>query len=327
MKTFITFDYEIFFGKNSGTAENCIVKPTEELIKIANKYDVKFVFFVDSGYLLKLQEYKDKYKYVQYEYDIVFNQLKKLSKLGHDIQLHIHPHWEDSYFDGKKWVIDTKRYTLHSFSDIEIDDIVYRYKKVLEDITEDNIFAYRAGGWSVQPFNKIKKALKNNNIWLDSTVFRGGYYKSNTHFFDFRNAPKKGMWRFEDNILEENQNGYFLEIPISSIKVSPFFYWKFALNKKFNNSNRYTIFGDGKPIGASNRDIIKMLLVPTYSAVSCDGYRSSLLEQAYKNYKYKKYNHFVIIGHPKGQSAYSLQKLEMFVKNKYIDIKSFRDIF
>ena len=52
MNIYFTFDYELFFGSNSGTIENCIVKPTNELIKIANKYNVKFTFFVDSGFLI-----------------------------------------------------------------------------------------------------------------------------------------------------------------------------------------------------------------------------------------------------------------------------------
>ena len=326
MNIYITFDYELFFGNSSGSAENCIIKPTEELIKIADRYGVKFVFFVDSGYLLKLQEYKDKYEYVQKEYDIVFEQIKKLNDLGHDIQLHIHPHWEDSYFDGKKWVIDTKRYTLHSFSDIEIDDIVYRYKKVLEDIIQDSVFAFRAGGWCIQPFDKLKNIFKKYNIYLDSTVFNGGHYSSGAISFDFRKAPNKDSWKFSNDILQEDKEGFFTEIPIASMKISPIFYWKFAFTKKFAK-NSFKIFGDGSPVGASNKDILKMLTQPSYGAVSCDGYRSSLLEKAYKNYKYKKYNHFVIIGHPKGQSAYSLQKLEMFVKDKYMDIKSFRNIF
>ncbi|WP_187647900.1 hypothetical protein [Nitrosophilus labii] len=313
MNIFFTFDYELFFGRKSGTALKSIIEPTNELIKIADVYGVKYIFFVDSGYLLRLQEYKKKYSYIKKEYDLVFSQLEELSKKGHEIQLHIHSHWEDSFYDGKKWVFDLKRYRLHSFTKYEIEDIVKRYKKVLENFS-DNIFAYRAGGWCIQPFKKIKEALKKNNIWLDSTIYYGGNNLSKTHYFDFRNAPKKTLWKFEDDPLIEQPNGTFTEIPIGYIKIYPQFFWKLIIAKKVK-STTHKVFGDGNPIGFSKKDILKLLAFPSYNVVSCDGYRSILLEKAYELYeKNKNYNNLVIIGHPKAQSRFSIRKIDEFVK-------------
>jgi len=324
MNVYFTFDYELFFGSNSGTVENCILKPTYELIKIAEKYNVKFVFFVDSGFLIKLDEYKKQFPVLEEDYEKIINQLKYLNDTGHDIQLHIHPHWEDSCFDGEKWIINTSRYRLHQFDEEEIEDIVVRYKKVLTDIIGDKVFAFRAGGWCIQPFEKISKALKNNNIWLDSTVYEGGENLSSTHYFDFKNTPKKSYWNFEDNPLKENLNGFFKEIPIASQKLSPLFFWKFAITKKFA-SQKHKIFGDGNPVGASKKNIVKMLTLPSYNAVSCDGYKSSLLLKSYKD---NKYEDFVIIGHPKAQSKYSLNKINEFIieTTKESSIKTFGNI-
>ena len=322
MNTYITFDYELFFGSSSGTLENSIIKPTNRLIEIANKYNVKFVFFVDSGYLIKLQEYKLKYPKLEADYKKITSQIKKLHNLGHSIQLHIHPHWEDSYFNGEEWIIDTKRYRLHEFSSKEIDDIVFRYKKVLTNIVGDSIFAYRAGGWSIQPFNKLKDAFKKHNIWLDSTIFYGGKNLSKTHYFDFTKAPKKSVWNFEDDPLIEQKDGFFKEIPISSVKLNPLFYWKFAFTKKFA-SKKFKIYGDGRAVGASKKDILKMLFIPSYSALSCDGYKSSLLDTVYSKYLRQYYHNLVIIGHPKAQSEYSLEKLEEFIKKYKKNIKVF----
>jgi len=320
---FITFDYELFFGGNSGTAQKCIIEPVNKLREIANKYNVKFIFFVDSGYLVKLIEYKDKYEYVKKEYDLVFSNIQTLHKEGHDIQLHIHPHWEDSYFDGHKWTMDTKRYRLQDFNEKEIDDIVFRYKKVLTDIVVDKVFTYRAGGWCIQPFDKISKALKKYNIWLDSTTFYGGYNKSYTHFYDFRKIPNKDIWKFEEDIIYEDNKGFFTEIPISSIRLTPIFFWQFAFTKKFAKG-KFKIYGDGKPVGALKKDIFKMLTLPTYSCVSCDGYKSKLLQKSFNKFKG---NNFVIIGHPKAQSEYSLNKLDEFVKNQKEYINTFKGKF
>jgi len=325
----ITLDYELFFGSKVGTLENCILTPTSKLVDILNRYGVKATFFVDSGYLVKLEELKGQFPILEKEYDAISSQIKALDRDGHSIQLHIHPHWEDSTFNGKRWIIDTKRYRLHQFSDSQIDDIVYRYKRVLTNMVGDKIFAYRAGGWCIQPFAKIKNALKKHNIYLDSTLFKNGKNDSHTHYFNFRGMPEKTEWRFEDDPLEEKEDGFFKEIPISDYRLSPLFFWKLVYFKKFGGAEHQT-FGDGLAAGGSQLDKLRMLTRYTHSVVSIDGYKSSFLEKAYQSFlKRRDYKNFVIIGHPKSMSQYSLKKLERFIlKNKnrnYITIRSFEN--
>nr|WP_164969312.1 hypothetical protein [Halarcobacter anaerophilus] len=293
-----------------------------------NKYGIKASFFVDSGYLIKLDEYRKKYNILEENYQNIVTQIKNLSNNGHDIQLHIHPHWEDSYFNGEKWIINTKRYRLQEFNDNEIDNIVFKYKKILTDITGNKIFTYRAGGWCIQPFLNIGKALKKHNIWLDCTVFNNGKNNSNTHYFDFSNMPKKDIWKFDENPLKEDKTGYFTEIPISSYKVSPLFFWKLAFYKKFGGSFHKS-FGDGNAVGGSKLDKLRMLIKRTDSVVSLDGYKISYLQSALFDFKKNIDNkNFVIIGHPKAMTEYSLKKLEEFIKkNKDSNFTTFKREF
>jgi hypothetical protein len=311
----ITLDYELFFGSKVGTQKNCIIHPTNKLITILDKYNAKATFFVDSGYLVKLEEFKDKFPLLEKEYKDIVAQIKELDKNGHSIQLHIHPHWEDSHFDGTQWVMNTKRYRLHDFDKSEIEDIVFKYKKVLTNIVGDKIFAHRAGGWCIQPFDKLRDAFKKHNIWLDSTVFENGMNNSETHFFDFRNSPKKAEWNFENDPLIEEKNGFFKEFPISAYRLSPLFFWKLVFFKKFG-SKEHDGFGDGTAAGGSKKDKLRMLTKFTNSVVSIDGYKSSYLQDAYDTFLKKKDNgNFVVIGHPKAMSEYSLKKLEKFIIN------------
>lgn len=150
-------DYELFFGKNTGTIENCLITPTDELIKTTDKYGIKYTFFVDSGYLINLKNNSS--KKLQNEYKLIANHLTSLAKSGHDIQLHIHPHWEESVFSNGCWSIDYSKFKLQSFDDEKIRNIVKDYKNCLEEITEKPITSYRAGGWCIQPFIKIKNAI------------------------------------------------------------------------------------------------------------------------------------------------------------------------
>ena len=66
-KTLITLDYELYFNR-SGTAQKCIIEPTDLLLGILDKHDIRATFFVDSGYVLKLKEYMDTFEELQTDY-------------------------------------------------------------------------------------------------------------------------------------------------------------------------------------------------------------------------------------------------------------------
>jgi hypothetical protein len=316
MNIYITLDYEIYFGEKHGTVEKCVLFPTSELIRIAEKHDVRFVFFVDSGFILKLDQFRKQFPVLQKDHDSIIEQVKYLSQTGHDVQLHIHPHWEDSYYDGKKWVINVNRYKLQDFNDNEISDIVRRYKQVLVNITGKEIFAFRAGGWCLQPFDRLKKSFKENSVRLDSSVFRNGYFSSEQYSYDFRNSPDKDIYNFEENEMKEDASGYFTEVPISPIRNSPFFFWKlFLLGRK--DPYMHKPLGDGQAMPAPGYRK-KLLTQFTDNPVSIDGYNSCLLDRAAKKLKKEDRNHMVVIGHPKALSRFSIQQLEKFiVENKH----------
>ena len=314
MNIFITLDYEIYFGENTGTVEKCIIYPTNELIKIANKHRVKFSFFIDCGFLIKLDEYRKKYPVLETDYRSVRTQLERLSNEGHDLQLHIHPHWEDSFYDGEKWRINVKRYKLSDFDQNEINDIIKRYKNKLMEFAGKPIIANRAGGWCLQPFDKLKNSLIENEVLIDSTVFKNGRYVSENYFYDFRNAPDKTLWHFENDPMEENEKGSFTEIPISSHKVSLLFFWKLFLLGRWN-PYLHKPLGDGFPISAPGQRF-RLLTSFTNQTVSIDGYNANLLQKALTGLVKKKIgNEFVVIGHPKALSRFSLVSVDEFIGN------------
>jgi hypothetical protein len=310
MNILFTFDYEVFFGKITGNIHNCLLKPTGLLNGIAKDFNVKFTFFVDAGFLLKLKEYSKKYFKLLCDYDKIRYQLGDLVKNGHSLQLHIHSHWENSTFDGENWDLDYSHYNLQSFSQDEIFEIVKKYKNELEEISDREVFALRAGGWCIQPFGVIKDALLKNNIRIDSSVINN----SCSGNFNFRNSPHKTFWLFNSEPNEEEQSGSFLEVPISSIRATQSFYWKLLLKKIVKTKNDNSM-GNGVPLNPSNQTILRWLLLGNYSSVSVDGFKSSLLIQAFENYK-NSFSHedfFTIIGHPKSLTEYSIAKIKEFI--------------
>lgn len=258
MKFILSLDYELFFGSRTGSAQGCLITPIGELLKVTDRHGVKLSLFVDAGYILRAEQEAAQHPGLQTEVDKIKQQLDSLSRQGHDIQLHIHPHWIDSHFDGTAWQINTDRYRLHDFAADAIRQIVREQKSLLADISSQEIFAYRAGGWCIQPFSAIKEALWEEGVWLDSTVYHSGVSEDTIRGYDFSTASRKPYWRFDSDPLVEESNGKFVEIPISACKLYPDFFWKLALAKKLGG-NKHKAYGDGASMTAVSSYYLKRL--------------------------------------------------------------------
>lgn len=315
MHLYLTYDYEIFFGEPTGTLENCIIKPTNRLREISQRTAVKFVFFIDVGYLKKLKEFSAQFEGAQKDYERVTNQIKTLVQEGHDCQLHIHPHWEDCQYTQEGWVMNTNRYKLDDFSDEEIENIVTEYHQILSALTQKKIHAYRAGGWCLQPFNRIQKVFEKIGIQIDSTVFPDGKFTAGNYYYDFTNSPQKDKWKFSSNLIVEDEKGPFWEYPISNYYYSPLFFWKlFALGRL--NPKDHKPMGDGYPM-ASPGLRKQMLTKGKNLSASVDGYFVTKLNQVLAQNQKKGFQETVILGHPKACTNFALKKLEAFInKNK-----------
>jgi hypothetical protein len=315
----LSLDYEVFFGPNTGTIERSLVEPSKALCDVAEGHGVPLVFFVDIGFLLRLREEGRKHPALLAGHDLAARQIERFVASGHEVQLHIHPHWEDSHWNGSTWTLDTRRYCLHDFDQAAITEIVRRYANALRTLTGGTgVSAFRAGGWAIQPFRQIRQSLLEAGIRLDSTVFAGGSAASATHRFDFSRAPRASHWFFDEDPLVSHDQGRFLEVPIASRELPPSFFWKLALARKFGGK-LHRPYGDGKTMPLGRADLRNKLLRKTTSVVSIDGFKASFLEDACNCYSRAGMSDFVVIGHPKTLTPYALQCLDRFIKARKSD--------
>jgi len=311
MNIHITLDYELFFGTSSGTVENCMIKPTNLLLELLKPRSIKATFYVDVGYI----ECARRLNCDSENVEKVITQLEQLNNAGHDLQLHIHPHWDDANYVDGKWLFDMSRYRLADFTQQQAASIIKRYVAVFGELNLPKPVAYRAGGWCIQPFEHIADALYENGIRVDSTVYNGGKNSSKTHFFDFTQSPKLNDWRFNHDPCKDDDNGIFYELPISHINVQPLFFWQFALAKKLGRE-QHKNYGDGSAVPMSKLQMMKLLLFPSSSVASIDGYKAKLMKKAQENQlsQLGQDSDLVFIGHPKAFSDYSLKQVKQFLQ-------------
>lgn len=310
MQVHLSFDYELFFGENTGSIEKCILEPTQQLLELAEHNKIPLVFFVDAGYIVQLKNYSQHAK-CKSDLDKISTQIAKLSTAGHQIALHIHPHWEDCKFDGSKWIIDTKRYKLSDFSKEEASQLISKYNQALFDITGKKCTAYRAGGWCVQPFTHIQEALKMNGITIDSSVYFNGFHDSPAHSYDFRSAKDKAEWKFENDPCVEDSSGSFKEISISPDKIGPLFYWELYFKMK-SAPEKFKPIGDGMWLKDKGR-IYKQFHSSTDHFACADGYFSSRLIKNLEECEQKKLERMMVLSHPKSLAPCSFEFLNEFI--------------
>lgn len=314
MNVFLTFDYELFFGSDTGTVQKCMIEPTNRLLDLSRKYNTPMTFFVDVGYLIALERQMETHSILKMDYDLVIDQIQEMIVAGSDVQLHIHPHWEKSSFDGKQWNIVTKNaYKLADFSAEERERIIRTYKAKLDAIIGRKTHTFRAGGWCIQPFDQLEKLFQELEIRYDSSVFPGGRMEAGEYAFDFRNAPTNDKYRFQSDVCKEEPTGFFTEFPIASFRYSPLFYWRLYLWGRLNPVS-HKMLGDGIFMAQPGRK--KQVLTHfTWNHASTDGFYATKLHKITHRAMKMKSENLVVIGHPKSCTLYSLNLVEKYLKS------------
>ncbi len=237
----ITFDYELFLGKQTGTIKNCVIKPTQLVLEVLRQNHARAIFFVDATWLLFIKKNSPD------DLKLVSEQLKEIIRIGSSVELHIHPQWINAYVKENSIGFESyANYKLHSFRKEDIFDLFKASIELLESITREKIRCFRAGGFCIEPFDQIKPVFEMFEIKYDFSIVPGLYLKSgNPYDFDFSDAPKLLYYSFQNDVKVPEPLGNFIEVPISTYNNNPLY--------RFSNSvllllKKDRIVGDGKGI-------------------------------------------------------------------------------
>lgn len=317
----LTYDYELFLGR-SGKLNETLIIPTNKLLGKLRELRINVTFFVDILYYYRLSENS------LYDADkkLVKEQIQQMVRDGHDVQLHLHPHWISAKYREGEWHFELPfKYRLQQHSS---EDIRFFFKtgiSLLEEIckpidTNYKVKAFRAGGLCIEPFDEIKKYMVEFDLKIDSSVAPGLKRNGRNLLYDFSNISPKEHYRFSDSPFEkEMRNGQFLEIPINTYYTSVFSKFKKLI---FNILNPENDFG---PKGVPIQDIENQEESQPRSFFRRFQKDIRILSLDYMEHldvssEIKNNNNgvFTILAHPKLQSNQSLFQLEKLYKQRHI---------
>lgn len=316
----LTLDYELFF-KKSGDAYVSLLKPTNDLLKVLEDVGGKAVFFVDTFYLNLLKtsaEPENLRLYKKFE-----EQLRDIVARGHRIELHLHPHWLDARQIGHEWVFQSyEHYKLNSLPVEKIQELFKEGIECLNHIARQidpdyAVLAFRAGGWCVEPFEKIRTAFRMCGIKIDSSVVPGMRLDGAVHALDYTGLSPKAFYKFSDNVRMPDDNGDVIELPVNGYYLSRSEKVRIALGRKFN-WKKARIFGDGAgisivmPVSCRKRFTTFFRFGRYYNQFVLDGYIDGYLLE--KKIAESNLPFVSIVAHPKTLTQSSLQTIKYLIQ-------------
>ena len=322
MDIYITLDYELFLGATTGTPQNCLIKPMHALMEVLDKTNTKLSVFVDGAYLYRMWQLRERFEGIQEDYKTVLENIRDVSRRGHSIQYHFHPQWLYSdYEDGRGWKMDFEHYKL---SDVPMDVLAVAFKSgidIIEKAIGKKIGAFRAGGYTLCDYNCYGKLFRENGIVLDSSVIPGAIVNSKFQQYNYKNAPKKSLYSFSDDVCKEINcsNDSLIEMPISVSDRMLSLTYLFKKRQLLSQYKPKMVYGDGKGVGTqlTKQQRMKGLLKKFFGMVrmtaTIDNFSSLELMKVYESNRKRGMKDLVVIGHPKAVTDASLCNVELFV--------------
>ncbi len=308
-KAILTFDYEVFMGKETGTIEKCVIKPTELILDVLKKNDARAIFFVDSTWLMFLKEN------FPADFMIIEEQLKEIIRTGSSVELHLHPQWIEASKEGNSITFKSfSKYKLISLSKNEIHVLFRDSISLLESITNRKISCFRAGGFCIEPFSHVKDAFETFGIRYDFSVApRTSLKDGNIYDYDFSIVPRLPFYKFGDDIQKPDEKGHYTEITLSTYRNNPAYS---IANKILLYLKKDRIYGNGiglqvRPLLSGNS--LKRLIRFNGGILSLDK-TSNIFFRYLMMTHFRQSDFLVILSHPKTVSPEGLDNLKFIVK-------------
>lgn len=227
------FDYELFLGDNYGSCEDILFKPAGEIADVFSKNHVSATFFADVLSSFRLKQFKETESYSK----MFEKQVKKLISDGMDVQLHIHSNWLKSKVVNGRFSISPENYKIHDYDFSRTGEArkILKYSvQYLKDLCQSEnkdykCVAYRAGGFMIQPEEKLFETLLENGVFIDSSVapFTKNGLKKSGYYYDFTSCPKDTTGWYIDpkkgfEHKSKSKRGCIFEIPILTYNLDYF---------------------------------------------------------------------------------------------------------
>lgn len=194
-KIYLAFvdDWELS-GNGSGSARELQFRPMRELVKIYNAHGVRGSFNAEVMQQLTFRKFERDYlelKTLADEWDMA---VRETYSQGHDVQLHIHPQWQNAEYESGRWRL-TADWSILNYEPQVAYQMMSAGKDYLEDLLRPINPAYacvsfRSGSWCIAPSPHILNLLVKLGIVFDMSIVGGVRYQTKNINLDYTNCDE-----------------------------------------------------------------------------------------------------------------------------------------
>jgi hypothetical protein len=330
IRLILSFDHELSLGGADSYRYN-LFDPTDELLRLADELHVRLALFTDVLCAMRHELWDHDGFFVPYR-----NQVASALRSGHDVQLHIHPHWIDS-----TWSDGTYRPSMHfALSDFanasppnDIFGIVSRAYDFLTELCRAcdpaySCVAYRAGGYNLAPeTGTILTSLYRKGIRIDSSVIKGYRFSSSISQVDFSGMPGCANWTIplSGPLGAQGREG-ILEVPIASkprtpINNLPFLVSRVVHRRRAHDARGRSIHGDNT---TAAQKLARMFPRSAWTLGFDDGAQSiddvmGIFRAHVDAHRNDDEIVCAAISHPKSMGAYEFSLMRSFVRRARVE--------
>ena len=172
-------DWELS-GNGSGDVRRLQFEPLRRLVSIYNRLGIHGSFNAEVMQQITFRQHQDQHEELKVLADEWDEVVKETFRQGHDIQLHIHPQWQNAEYHDGRWKL-TSDWSILNYSREAARAMLQRGKEYLESLLQQvdpryRCVSFRSGAWCIAPSPHMLELLVELGIVFDMSIVAGVKY-------------------------------------------------------------------------------------------------------------------------------------------------------
>lgn len=186
-------DWELS-GNGSGDIRELQFRPMRELVSIYNKHGVRGSFNAELMQQLSFRQFEGAHPELKSLADDWDAHVSETLRDGHDIQLHVHPQWQNPEYEDHEWKL-TADWSILNYEPETAYRMLSAGKEYLENLLRPldpsyRCVSFRAGSWCIAPSPHILNLLVRLDIVFDMSIVGGLHYETKNIKLDYTNCDE-----------------------------------------------------------------------------------------------------------------------------------------
>lgn len=181
-------DWELS-GNGSGDLRQLQFQPMRKLVDLYQEFGIRGSFnaeVMQQIYFRKNEGSNPELKVLADEWD---ENVRSTFRLGHDIQLHIHPQWSKAEYKDGRWNL-TGDWSILNYDRAEAKQMLVAGKDYLENLLRQvepryKCISFRSGAWCIAPSPHMLNLLVELDVVFDMSIVAGVRYDTRNIKLDY----------------------------------------------------------------------------------------------------------------------------------------------